>query len=130
MIVVGVVCKDVMMIYKTGVLICVFNGSWKYIKPWKSMLEELIKSKDIREEILNNHERLAKIYLVLVRLAFGSKPRSVILAYDTKPCDNQPFSDSMKPFAREFQEWSVLSPDNSIEENLIRASKTDGAIVL
>jgi hypothetical protein len=126
MIAVGLVCRNIMMVYKSGRLICVFNGTWNDVKSLSVVAQEL----GIPEEVAKN-PRFLEIYGILTRLALGPCSRSVIVAYsDIIDAFEKIPSDELHPFGKSFGEWATLSPQDSIEPNLMRASKTDGAILI
>jgi hypothetical protein len=123
MVVVGLMCRNVIMVYKNSELVCVFNGAWHEIVSWIEMAKRLGIPKDIAKQ-----PRLAQTSKLLTRIAHGHLPRSIIFAYARNRAAFDRFRPAIHPFSSEFSTWPRLEPDDPLEPALMRATKTDGAI--
>jgi hypothetical protein len=123
MIVIGLMCRNVIMVYKDGELVCVFNGAWHEVLPWTVMAKKL----GIPPE-LASQSRITQIYRLLTRIAYGPLPRSVIVGYASNRKAFERFRSAIHPFGEDFGKWPPLEPEDPVEPVLMRATKTDGAI--
>lgn len=124
MIIIGMMCRNVIMVYKGGELVCVFNGAWQGIRPWSSIAKSLKIPAG-----LANQPRLKEIYNLLARIAFGPLPRSVIVGFVEDLNAYERFRGEIQPFSGDFGNWPLLDPELSVESLLMKATKTDGAIL-
>lgn len=137
-IVIGLLCKQVMMIYKTGELSCVFDGAWKAIQSWDAIADKL----QIHEGLKNN-VWLKRIYQVLINIAYGPSSRSIIVGYVDEQVINEyknidEFIEKQNNKVDYFSEnpkkgnsqWAMITSVSSLELSLLQASKTDGAILI
>lgn len=123
MIVIGLMCRNVIMVYKDGKLVCVFNGTWHEVLPWATVAKKL----GIPSE-LASQTRITQIYRLLTRIAYGPLPRSVIVGYASSRKTFERFRSAIHPFGEDFSMWPPLGPDDPVEPILMRVTKTDGAI--
>lgn len=124
MVVVGLMCRNVLMVYKGGELVCVFNGVWREVLPWWAVAEHL----GIPRQIADN-PRIGEIYRLLLRIAYGPFPRSVIVGFAVSIEAFRRLEGEMEPFGKDYKDWPALDDGSSIEPILMRATKADGAII-
>lgn len=144
-IVVGLLCKQVMMIYKAGELVCVFDGAWKMIQSWDAIVDKLkpINVDDNEYYRLKNNVWLKRIYQIMINIAYGPSSRSIIVGYigeqvvdSTKTIDEfidefiEQKKDEVRYFSENSTQWPMITSVLSLELSLLQASKTDGAILI
>jgi hypothetical protein len=124
-IVVGVFAKDRTVVFRQGVPIALFDGAWKSLKVpriARAVLEWPERPLDLLRSALK----------VLQLIAYGPRPRSVLLGA----------IQSIESLKREglvvggfgtkdgAQRWGVVRTYGALAETILRASQTDGAILL
>lgn len=124
MIVVGIVCRNIAMIFKSGNLIAVFDGVWREIMTWEKIIAKL----GIPDSFVN-HPWLDYIYNMLVCIAYGPSPRSIILGYVTGEKSVKAIYDCCEPIISDSKEWCITDIEE-LKDVLFMATKTDGAILV
>lgn len=128
MIVVGMICRNVITVFKDGELVCSFDGAWKEIRSWKEVVED--EKLNIPDD-LAEHRRLMETYRILTKIAYGPLSRSIIIGYARTEEDMHNFlSEYTQGVDENTAAWLKIGAADVLEPNLMSASKTDGAILM
>ena len=123
-VVVGMICRNTMMVYRAGELICVFDGAWREIREWADICSELALPDHVAAS-----NRLKELHRVLARVAYGPASRSILVGFAVDHGHFVRFLKHTEPFGKTLREWPRLDPSIGMDTNLMKASKTDGAIL-
>lgn len=125
LIVVGVVCRNALLVYRSGEMLAVFDGAWREV------LSLGVISKRLQiPTTTSSHPRLLETFRLLTRIAFGPAPRSIIVAFTVDRAKHDRLLGMSQPFGEDFSRWPPLDTSTALESQLMRASRADGAILI
>jgi hypothetical protein len=128
MIIVGMICRNVIIVFKAGELICSFDGSWKEIRPWYDVVNS--ENFDIPAELADQFW-IKEIYRILTRIAYGPLSRSIIVGYAQTEENMRHFEEAnTQNVSLNGAGWHLFKAADKLESYLMRATKTDGAILV
>lgn len=136
-IVIGIECKNKMLAFRKGELVCMFDGSWSRVKTYEDifikMREETpatLLPEPLSRMIPDKRAYLSKTVDILQKIAYGPNPRSIILGFDLHP-EIDSFKKSRDIFKYLQGNTEIICSDlQHFERTLYQATKSDGAIII